>query len=273
MSNENRPLVSVIMATFNEPEKLIREAIQSILDQSYAHFELLIADDSNKDETKAAIDELAAQDKRVVVIRSDHRMGFVPALNIGLKKAKGDYIARMDGDDVALPDRFDLQVDYFESHPEVDVLGGAMNVINERSEITSLRKYPKGGLSLLAWMSLRDPVGHPTVMFRRRIVEEGNFYDETMNKGCEDTEFWFRLRNNGYKIRNLQEPLINYRITVDMADKRERDNKANDIARKKNFSWKYLPFDCLSLISIKTRMALPSSVISWLYSKENKQKY
>lgn len=273
MQSENRPLVSVIMATFNEPDKLIREAIQSILNQSYSHFELLIADDSTKDDTKAVIDELASQDNRVIVIRSDNRMGFVPALNIGLKKAKGDYIARMDGDDVALPNRFEQQVTYLESNTDVDVLGGAMNVINERSEITSLRKYPKGGFGLLSWMSLRDPVGHPTVMFRKRIVEEGNFYDETMNKGCEDTEFWFRLRNKGYKICNLQQPLINYRITVDMADKREKDNMANYIARKKNFSWKYLPFDCISLLSIKTRMAIPSSVISWLYSKENHQKY
>lgn len=273
MHNENRPMVSVIMATFNEPEKLIREAIQSILNQSYSNLELLIADDSTKDETKSVIDELAAQDKRVVVIRSENRMGFVPALNIGLKKSKGDYIARMDGDDVALSDRFEKQVDYLESHSNVDVLGSAMNVINERSEITSLRRYPKGGFGLLAWMSLRDPVGHPTVMFRRRIVEEGSTYDETMNKGCEDTEFWFRLRNKGYKICNLQQPLINYRITVDMADKREKDNMANYIARKKNFSWKYLPFDCISLLSIKIRMAIPSSVISWLYSKENNQKY
>ena len=273
MHKENRPLVSVIMATFNEPEKFISEAIPSILDQTYSNIELIIADDSTKEETTAVIDKFALKDNRVKVIRSKSRMGFVPALNIGLRTAKGGYIARMDGDDIAVSDRFEQQITYLESHPDIDVLGGAMNVINEHSEVTALRTYPKGGIKLLAWMSLRDPVGHPTVMFRRKIVEEGNIYDEYMNKGCEDTEFWFRLRNKGYKIQNLQIPLINYRITVDMADKRDRDNMANYIARKKNFSWKYLPFDCLSLLSIKSRMALPSSIISWLYSKENHQKY
>lgn len=269
----NEPLVSVIMATFNEPERFIKDSINSILNQTYHNLELLIADDSSKDETIRAIDECAISDNRLKVIRKEQRMGFVNALNIALKEAKGTFIARMDGDDVAVPERFEKQVAYLESHPEIDVLGGAMNIQNEKSEITSTRYYPSGGFKLLCWMSLRDPVGHPTVMFRRRIIDNGLFYDETMNKGCEDTEFWFRLRNNGYKIANLQKPLVNYRITVDMATKREKDNMANYIARKKNFSWKFFLSDCISLSSIKMRMMMPYCIISWLYSKENHQKY
>ena len=122
-------------------------------------------------------------------------------------------------------------------------------------------------------MALRDPVGHPTVMFKRKILDDGFLYDMDFNKGCEDTAFWFRLRNNGYKIRNIQTPLVSYRIMVDMATKRGRDNDLNYLARKKNFSWKYCIFDVVSLAAIKMRMALPKSVISWLYRKENKQKY
>ena len=269
----NEPLVSVIMATFNEPERFIKDSINSILNQTYHNLELLIADDSSKDETIRAIDECASSDNRVKIVRKKERMGFVNALNIALMEAKGEYIARMDGDDVAVSDRFSKQVAFFERHPNIDVLGGAMNIQNGKSEITSVRHYPTGGLKLLCWMSLRDPVGHPTVMFRRSIIDKGLYYDETMNKGCEDTEFWFRLRNNGFKIANLQEPLVNYRITVDMATKREKDNSANYIARKKNFSKKYFLLDCVSLASMKFRMILPDSIISWLYSKENKQLY
>lgn len=267
------PMISVIMATFNEPERFIKESISSILNQTYSNLELLVADDSSTEETIRAIDELASSDKRIKIIRKEQRMGFVNALNIALKKAKGELIARMDGDDVAVLQRFEKQVAFFESHPKIDVLGGAMNIQNENSEITSVRHYPSGGIKLLCWMSLRDPVGHPTVMFRRRIIDNGLFYDEGMNKGCEDTEFWFRLRNRGYKIANLQEPLVNYRITVDMASKREKDNMANYNARRKNFSFRYFILDCVSLASIKLRMLLPESLISWLYSKENKQKY
>ena len=270
---QNETLVSVIMATFNEPKQFIEESISSILNQTYRNLELLIADDSTSKETINVIDDFASKDNRVHVIRKEKRMGFVCALNIALLQARGEYIARMDGDDVALPERFAKQVAYLQNHRNIDVLGGAMNILNENSEVTSIRHYPAGGLKLLCWMSLRDPVGHPSIMFRRKIVDKGLLYDETMNKGCEDTEFWFRLRNNGHKIANLQEPLINYRITVDMATKRDRDNYANYIARRKNFSMKYFVFDCVSLASIKLRMALPDSLISWLYSKENKQKY
>ncbi len=271
--SKNKPLVSVIMATFNEQERFIKESIDSILGQTYQNLELLIADDSTNNDTIRVIDDFARRDNRVKVIRKESRMGFVKALNIALKEAKGEYIARMDGDDVALPDRFKKQICFLETNPKIDVLGGAMNILNDNSEITSVRHYPAGGIKLLCWMSLRDPVGHPSVMFRRSIIDDGLFYDEAMNKGCEDTEFWFRLRNNGYKIANLLEPLVNYRITVDMATKREKDNNANYIARKKNFSWKYLFFDCLSLATIKTRMMMPKKFISWLYSKENHQKY
>jgi len=271
MNNES--LVSVIMATFNEPERFIKDSINSILYQTYRNIEFLIADDSTNEDTILAIDDLAFSDKRVKVIRKEQRMGFVNALNIALKEANGEFIARMDGDDVAVLDRIEKQVAFFERHPNIDVLGGAMNIQNENSEITSVRYYPAGGVKLLCWMSLRDPLGHPTVMFRRNVIDSGFFYDETMNKGCEDTEFWFRLRNNGYKIANLLEPLVNYRITVDMASKREKDNAANYIARKKNFSKKYFPLDCVSLVAMNLRMIIPKSVISWLYSKENKQFY
>lgn len=270
---QNKPKISVIMATFNEPKQFIEASITSILNQTFRDLELLIADDSTNEETILAINDIAAKDTRVKIIRKGCRMGFVKALNTALKEAKGNFIARMDGDDVALLDRFEKQISFFANHPKIDVLGGAMNIQNNKSIITSIRHYPAGGIKLLFWMSLRDPIGHPTVMFRRKIIDNGIYYDETMDKGCEDTEFWLRLRNNGYRIANLQDPLVNYRITVDMALKREKDNVSNLIARKKNFSNKYFLFDCLSLVSMKLRMIIPKSVVSWLYSRENSQKY
>ena len=108
--SKNKPLVSVIMATFNEQERFIKESIDSILGQTYQNLELLIADDSTNNDTIRVIDDFARRDNRVKVIRKESRMGFVKALNIALKEAKGEYIARMDGDDVALPDRFKKQI-------------------------------------------------------------------------------------------------------------------------------------------------------------------
>lgn len=104
MSKEKQ-LVSVVMATFNEPVEMIEGAIGSILNQTYQNIELLIFDDSTKPDTIASIDKIALSDARVSVHRFSERKGFVESLNEGLKLAKGEYIARMDGDDFSLPER------------------------------------------------------------------------------------------------------------------------------------------------------------------------
>ena len=267
------PLVSVVIRTFNQPKEMLELTLNSIVNQTYQNWELIITDDSSSEDTKGVIDSFCSTERRARVIRKPQRMRLVGAMNIGIKECKGDYIAILDADDIALPERFDKQLTYFGAHPECDILGGAMNIINDKSEITSVRYYPEKGLKLLLWMIFRDPVGHPAVMFRRKVFDKGFYYDESMNSGCEDTEFWFRLRNNGFRIMNIQEPIVNYRVAEDMASKREKDNITNYNARKKNFSWKYCIFDVLSLISIRIRMHIPYSFVSWCYSKENKQKY
>ena len=103
-------LVSVVMATYNEEPEIINKSIKSIQDQTYRNFELLIFDDSTNPETRNAIDAFT-EDERIKVFRSPERVGFVKSLNLGLKTAKGKYIARMDGDDIALPIRFEKEVD------------------------------------------------------------------------------------------------------------------------------------------------------------------
>lgn len=269
----NKSLVSVIIRTFNQSPNMLDLTLNSIVNQTYENWELIIADDSTSQETISAIDAFCAREQRARAVRRPQRMRLVGSMNIGIRECRGEYIAVLDADDIALPHRFEKQLEYFKKHADCDVLGGAMNIINENSEITSVRYYPEKGLKLLIWMIFRDPVGHPAVMFKRRVFDNGLYYDESMNSGCEDTEFWFRLRNHGYKIMNVQEPIVNYRVAEDMASKREKDNMTNYIARKKNFSWKYFPFDILSLISIKIRMHIPYSVVSWAYQRENKQKY
>jgi len=269
----NEPLVTVIVRTYNQPKSILDACLGSIVNQTYKNWEFLISDDSTSEESVRVIDDHASGDKRIRVVRRPARMGLVGSLNVAIRESKGDYLAILDADDIAVPERLQLQVDYFESHEKCDVLGGAMNIINEQSEKTSVRYYPTRGLRLLFWMMLRDAVGHPTVMFRRKVFDDGFFYDESMSKGCEDTEMWLRLRNHGYVICNLKTPLVNYRIAEDMAIKRKADNKANFMARKKNFSYKYFVFDCISLFIMWIRMFIPQSIVSWAYSKENNQKY
>ena len=266
-------LISVVMATFNEPPAYLIKTIESILNQTYSKLELLIADDSKSRETIDTIDKYAALDKRVKVIRKAEKMGFVKALNIALKESKGEFIARMDGDDVAYLDRFEKQISYLAAFPKVDVLGGAIDIIDANDNVVSHRNYPHSGCKMVLWMTFRDPVAHPTIVMRRRVVEDGNYYDESMNKGCEDTEMWLRLRRKGYTIDNVENSVLKYRIAVDMADKRARDNWPNIIARKKNISLKYFIFDIVSIIIMLIITYMPKSLVTKAYNRENGQRF
>ncbi|KAA6306833.1 hypothetical protein EZS27_041503, partial [termite gut metagenome] len=230
-----KPLISVVMATFNEPVEYITASIKSILEQTYSNLEFIIADDSINIDTIEAINSFA-KDKRIKIIRKNYRMGFVKALNEGLKVAKGEYIARMDGDDISEKNRLYTQLKFLESHKDIDVLGGAMNIINENENIISKRNYPINNIWLLIWTIFRNPLAHPSVMFRRKIIDLNFFYDESFCK-AEDLEFWLRLRKNNFKITNISQVLLNYRVVGDLSTKRIGENfKFNYKARIKNLS-------------------------------------
>lgn len=262
------PLVSVIMATFNEPKDYVEQSIKSILNQTYHNLELILLDDSTNKDTQDTIDTLASSDKRVTVIRKTKRMGFVPALNEGLGLANGEFIARMDGDDISLPDRFEKQIKYFSENPDVDILGGGMNIIDELGKNISERSYPAKGLKLQLFSIFRSPLAHPTVMIRQSRI--GGFrYDESFKK-AEDVELWMRLRNIGAQINNLDDKLINYRVIKNMGNKRDHSQfKASLRARRKNFNVKFILFDTCSIIAAFMYSIMPTSLISFIYSFEN----
>lgn len=262
------PLVSVVMATFNEPVGFITASIESILNQTYKNLELIIADDSTCIDTIAVIDFFAKQDNRIVVLRHTERMGFVCALNEGLKCAKGKYIARMDGDDISLPNRLQREVDYLEEHEKADVIGGAINIIDKVGGIVSYRNYPCGGIRLLLWSIIRNPLAHPTVMFRTSIVQSGLYYDVKQKK-AEDIEFWLRLQKCGFQIENIPDRLLNYRVEGDLALKRRNQWRYNFVARRKNFNWKSPFFSLCSILVSFLFIILPFSIVKSVYGREN----
>jgi glycosyltransferase involved in cell wall biosynthesis len=264
-----KPLISVVMATFNEPPDYITQSIQSILNQTLSDFELLLIDDSTNMDTVITIDSMAQRDKRIKVIRSSQRIGFVPALNIGLKQAQGEYIARMDGDDISLPNRFELQISYLKNNPDIAVAGGAMHIINEKGEIISHRNYATRFYKIKLYALIRSPLAHPTVMIRKNIIEKELYYDEFFRK-AEDIELWLRLMKTGHKISNMPNKILLFRISANFANKRIGDHFLyNYKARKKNFSWKQPLWSFISILISKIYIMLPETVIHALYEKEN----
>ena len=269
-TNTIKPEVSVVMATYNEPWDIICKSIRSILDQTFSNLELIIIDDSTIDETKRAIDSFSV-DSRVIIIRESERIGFVKSLNKGFLQARGKYIARMDGDDISIQNRIELQVSYLNMHPSVSVVGGSMNIIDETDKVISYRKYPTSDLILRCLSVYRTPLAHPTVMIRQSCIRDGFLYDEAFEKS-EDLEYWLRLRKNGYKFANMANFLLNYRVWGDLSKKRVRIHWSyNFQARIKNFSVRDPLFSILSVLVSSIYTIMPNFIIKAIYDKENKK--
>jgi len=269
--NIKEPLVSVILATFNEPPAMLTKSMRSILDQTYSNLELLVADDSTNAETRHVIDNIAASDTRVRVIRKDKRMGFVNALNEAIKASKGTLLARMDGDDISLPDRIQLQVEYATKNPDIDIFGGDMYIMDANDNIISERHYPTTPKKIKMMFLYRSPFSHPTLMFRKKIADEGLLYNPEYKK-AEDIDFYMRLFKQGYKFGNTGEYLLKYRVVGDLQKKRPKDQWIyNHKARKENFIWSKPVFSSMSYTISLIYKHIPNAVVSSFYKRENKK--
>lgn len=203
----------VLMATYND-ERYIAAALDSILSQTYGNFELLVVNDGSSDGTAAILHEYSSKDDRVRTVDCDKNTGLASALNLGLRHTVAELVARMDADDVALPDRLEKQVEYLEAHPEIDVLGTFSEDIDDLGNRTGrIRRMPLGAEknAALVWT---NPVIHPTIMFRRdRIMRLGGYNGALRRR--QDYDLWFRVVAAGMKIDNIPEVLLLYRETVD----------------------------------------------------------
>jgi glycosyltransferase involved in cell wall biosynthesis len=165
------PRVSVVLPVRNE-ERHVTAAVESILQQSFDDFELIIVDDGSTDRTSEIVEALAADDRRVRIIRLPGR-GLVEALNAGVAAATGVYVARMDADDVALRDRLARQVDELDRRPELGVLGTRVRYIDGEGNAIGEWNVPVGP-QLVRWtLAFETPIAHPTVMMRRAVLPSG----------------------------------------------------------------------------------------------------
>lgn len=204
--SENSPLVSVIMPAHNA-EKYIRESINSILQQTYSNYELIIINDGSSDSTEEVIMEF--QDERIILVNNSENLGVAKSLNKGLRIANGKYIMRLDSDDLAYPYRMEKQVQYLEKNTSVYVLGGGMLAFGEG--IDEYLMIPACNSEQLKIDSLFFcPISHPSVMFRKSLIDEGYFYDFRYEK-IEDYELWVRIMKK-YQIAAIEDVLVKYRI-------------------------------------------------------------
>ena len=200
------PKVSVIMPAYNA-EAYIKEAMDSILGQSFTNLELIVINDCSADETEAVVSGYS--DSRIIYLKNERNMGVAATLNRGLVAAGGEYIARMDSDDISMPGRLALQVRFLDQNPDYAICGSSLTVFGENQPDRPF-PYPETDKEIRANMMFNSPFAHPSVMIRAEMLKQcGKYYDENYEK-AEDFELWYRLLRCG-KGYNFQQPLLRYR--------------------------------------------------------------
>jgi glycosyltransferase involved in cell wall biosynthesis len=199
------PKITVLMTVYNG-EKYLREAIDSILNQTFTDFELLIINDGSTDNTPEIL--RSYDDPRIEIVRNFENLGRPKSLNIGLGLAKGEYIAIMDADDISFPDRFTKEVNYLDNNPDVAMVGTGRENIDENGKLIDVFIPPK--IVSVERLLKANPFQHSSVIFRKEIIIEAGNYCNLM-QGTEDFYLWLKLIRN-HHLHNIPEVLGKYRI-------------------------------------------------------------
>lgn len=215
------PLLSVIMSVYNG-EKYLHKAMDSVLNQTFRNFEFIIIEDASTDRTLEILEKYKTQDSRIVLITKKENKGikgFIENLNIGLNTAKGQFIARMDADDISDLNRFEMQLNFLQKNENVFIVGSDLQLINEYGVNTKLLPAYHTDRDIQKNMFKNISMYHPVLLFRNN---KKIYYREKMLY-CEDYDLYFRLINEGYQFANINEPLLKYRILEDSISR--KDNK------------------------------------------------
>lgn len=202
------PLVSIIMGAYN-CENTIYDCMESILKQTYENWEFIICDDCSSDHTLEILKKYEKNDKRIHILHNEKNMRLAASLNRCLEVAHGKYVARMDADDISMPDRLEKQVEFLESHSEYDVAGCNRMVFDENGDkgIRKSIEYPD------KQVLIRDvPFAHPTIMMKKSVYDNlGGYTSSAATVRAEDLDLWIRFFEKGFRGYNMQEVLYKYR--------------------------------------------------------------
>ncbi|MFH1004507.1 MAG: glycosyltransferase [Bacteroidota bacterium] len=223
------PKVTVLLPVFNG-EKFLKESIQSILSQTFPDFELLIVNDGSTDDSEKIIKNFS--DERINLFNNEKNLGLIETLNIGLKNSTGEYIARMDADDISLPNRLKKQVSFLDSHPLFGICATRYALLNEKRKKINWWFRTDDIPSMLLFNA---SICHPTIMMRRKIIMENQILYSHKFTNAEDYELWIRISQIS-RIAILDEELFYYRShrnQVSRAFNSEQKKSADEV--RKNY--------------------------------------
>lgn len=218
--------ISVIMGIYNCADTL-EQAVTSIQNQTYTNWELILCEDGSSDNTYEVAKGLAEQDDRIVLLRNDKNLGLNATLNRCLAAASGEYIARMDGDDDCVPERFEKQLQIMETYPEFDITSSPMILFDETGEWgrTTLPECPTPEQVVCG-----TAISHAPVMLRKKCMDAvGGYTEDPRMLRVEDVNLWIKLYSAGYRCYNFQEPLYRMRNDQNALNRRKYIYRINSV--------------------------------------------
>ena len=205
------PSISVVMNIYREPENWLRKSIESVLNQTLRDFEfIIILDDPENELHRDIVGKYAIEDKRIRMMPNSQNLGVGRTLNRGIEASRGDFFAHIDGDDICFPDRLEKQHDFLHKHPDIALVGSWTQRINAEGEAIGLSRFPASPKLIKRLMPYQMTASHPTWMARREALQAVGGYRPF--PAAPDYDMLFRLLDAGYKVSNIQEPLVYYRI-------------------------------------------------------------
>lgn len=269
----NTPKISVVMSCYNRKD-YVSDAIESILNQTYKDFEFIIIDDCSTDGTREIIQKYADKDSRIVFIKNAHNLGLISNLNTGLELAKGEYIARMDDDDISLPERFEKQVKYLDEHQDITVLGTFIETFGKEDSMSWVNECDSSIINII--INFFNPMCHPTVMIRNKFLKEHHLQYAAEALHAEEYDLWKNISLKDGKLANLPEILLKYRVhenSITLSKKtrkiqRDTANKIKTELLKRYFN----PKETNNIITTINKYPFEANNKIFLYNTLNKMK-
>lgn len=203
------PLVSIIMPVYN-PGSYLFEAIESILNQTYQNFEFIIIDDASTDSSWKIIKSYSKKDKRIKSFKNQINLGVSLTSNIAISKAKGQFLARMDSDDISAPDRLQKQVNYLLAHSKTILLGGQCTIINHNNNLIGLKQFPTDPKTISDMLFWALPVQQGCMMLNRSLLPSNFVWYQPNQTSAEEVNLYFKLLHFG-NFANLIDNIYFYR--------------------------------------------------------------
>lgn len=223
--------ISVLMAVyFGDDCDKFNNAISSIWDsQTLKPREIIIVQDGPISDSlsNVLLYWLNKLGHTLIIVKNEKCYGLSKSLNVGIEYCSCAFIARMDSDDVSLPNRFKEQIEFLNKNPEIDVLGGAIEEIDSKCNVINKRIYPDTHKKIREYLYKGSPMAHPTVMFRRHIFDKGIRYSERF-KTSQDIELWFRLMELGFKFSNLDRYIYRFTVSDEFYTRRSKEKAVNE---------------------------------------------